>query len=781
MSDAPAPEPAPGALASPLPMSWYQVTLSAIGDAVLTTDPEGRVTYMNPAAESLTGWEAGESLGRPLEDVFRIVNEQTRRPVEQPVRKVLETGLTRGLAARTTLIARDGTERPIDDSATPIRDEAGNVLGIALVFHDISERRRAERLAQDARDYAESIVGTVREPLLILDSDLRVKSASRSFYQAFAVTPEVTEGRLVYELGNGQWDIPCLRRLLEEVLPQGNSFRDFEVDHVFESIGRRRMVLNGRKVWTPENHSELILLAIEDITQRWRVGVEFGAIRERYRVIVEGATSYAIFTFDMRGLVTTWNRGAETMLGYSEDEMLGQDFRVIFTPEDIAAGLADVEMWSAEHEGRALDECWHVRKGGERFWANGLVMPLKDDADQTRGFLKVIRDMTPEKRLEESLRERTAALERADANKNRFLAMLAHELRNPLAAIRNAVAVAARSHAAEDLDWGMDVIGREVRNFGHLIDDLLDVGRITEGKIQLRREIIDATRIVHDSVEAAKPLLEERGHEFRLLFTSTDLQLDADPIRLEQILVNLLTNAAKYTPSGGRIELVAGVEGEDVVFRVRDNGVGISPELLPQMFELFSQGDRSLDRSEGGLGIGLTLAQSLAEMHGGTITALSEGPGSGSEFVVRLPAVRDKAPALPSPGDGPANEVARSGRVLVIDDHVPTAQGMARLLKLAGHDVRVAHNGFDALGEARKQRPEVIILDIGLPGMDGYELAAQLRREECGKDAVLIAVSGYGDEQARSRSREAGCDHHLVKPVDTEAILSLIQQHSPAS
>ena len=296
-----------------------------------------------------------------------------------------------------------------------------------------------------ARDFAQSIIDTIREPLLVLDADLRVKSASRSFYQVFGVTPEETKGRLVYELGNGQWNIPRLRTLLEEILPKENSFRDFEVDHVFEGIGRRRMLLNGRKVWTPENHSELILLAIEDITERWRAGVAFGDSRERYRVIVEGATSYAIFTVDMQGIVTTWNAGAEEMLGYSEAEMVGRDFRIIFTPEDIEAGLPETEMRAAEAEGQALDERWHLKKGGELFWANGLLMPLKDDTDQTRGFLKVVRDMTEQKNLEEALRRRTADLERADVQKNQFLAMLAHELRNPLAAIRNAVTVSALS------------------------------------------------------------------------------------------------------------------------------------------------------------------------------------------------------------------------------------------------------------------------------------------------------------------------------------------------
>jgi PAS domain S-box-containing protein len=626
-----------------------------------------------------------------------------------------------------------------------------------------------------ARDFAQSIIDTIRELLLVLDADLRVKSASRSFYQAFGVTPEETEGRLVYELGNGQWNIPRLRTLLEEILPKENSFRDFEVNHAFEGIGPRRMLVNARKVWTPANRSELILLAIEDITERWRAGVAFGDSRERYRVIVEEATSYAIFTIDMQGVVTTWNAGAEKILGFSEAEMVGRDFRILFTPEDLAVGLSDTEMRAAEAEGQALDERWHFRKGGELFWANGLLMPLKDDTGQTRGFLKVVRDMTEQKNLEEALRRRTADLERADVQKNQFLAMLAHELRNPLGAIRNAVTVSGLSGGVEHLEWSREVITRQVRNFAHLIDDLLDVSRITEGKIQLRKELIDATPIVHNAMEAVRQLIEQRKHELLLSFTSTDLRLEADPVRLEQILVNLLTNAAKYTPPGGRIQLIVGVEGEEVLFRVRDNGVGIVPELLPQMFELFAQGNRSLARSEGGLGIGLTLVKSLTELHGGTISAKSDGPDKGSEFLVRLPAAPGTAPVPPDSMTGTPSAAARHSRVLVVDDNVDTAEGMARLLTLSGHVVRVAHNGPDAVAAAREHRPEVVLLDIGLPGMDGYDVAARLRREEC-KDAVIIAVSGYGEEQARHRSKESGIDHHMAKPVNIKALFSLMKR-----
>ncbi len=643
----------------------------------------------------------------------------------------------------------------------------------------IDTNSRQPQEAKDSLEFAESIIDTVREPLLILDHQLRVRYANRSFYQTFAVTREDTESRLIYDLGNGQWNIPRLKTLLEEILPKDHAFRDLEVDHVFERIGRRRMLLNARKIRQEGNHSELILLAIEDITTLWQAEVELKDSRERYRLIVESATSYAIFTTDMQGRVTTWNPGSILIFGYAEAEILGQDIRVIFTPEDREAGVADVEMRTAEADGRALDERWHLRKNGERFWANGLVMPLKDDADRTRGFLKILRDMSEQQQLENSLRQRSADLEQADANKNEFLAMLAHELRNPLAAIRNAVIVASRSDAKEDIAWCHEVINRQVLNFGLIIDDLLDVARITQGKIQLRRELLDAARIIHQAVETVRPLVSEKKHELILSFTSSGLRLNADPTRIEQILVNILSNAAKYTPPGGRIQITAGAEDGNVLIRVRDNGIGVAPETLPRLFELFAQADRSLARSEGGLGIGLTVAKTLTELHGGTISATSDGPGTGCEFIVRFPAETASASEAVGP-QGPAIKARGRFQVLVVNDNLDTARGMARILTLSGHTVRIATSGSDAIEASRSDCPEVVLLDIGLPGMDGYEVAIKLRQEIC-PDAQIIAVSGYGDEDTRRRTKEAGFHHHLVKPVDFDALVTLLGQPRTAT
>jgi signal transduction histidine kinase len=373
-------------------------------------------------------------------------------------------------------------------------------------------------------------------------------------------------------------------------------------------------------------------------------------------------------------------------------------------------------------------------------------------------------------------RERQAeALRQNDRRKDEFLAMLAHELRNPLAAVNNAVTILKMSPDEENRAWASDIVERQVKQLRHLIDDLLDVSRITSGKIRLRTELLDAAPILDQAIESARPLIDQRGHTLSVAIERGRLPILADATRVEQIVVNLLTNAAKYTESGGRIWLDAAPEGGQVVIRVRDNGTGIPPERLPEMFTLFTQGDRSLARSEGGLGIGLTIVRRLAEMHGGSVEARSEGPDRGSEFIVRLPLAPRAIEPGTDPRPGPTDDGTPS-RILVVEDNEDTALGLARLLELLGNEVRTAHDGRSALAAARSLRPHFVLLDIGLPGMDGYEVASALRREEGLEDVVIIAVSGYGQEEDRRRALAAGFDHHLVKPVALDSLAPLIHR-----
>jgi signal transduction histidine kinase/BarA-like signal transduction histidine kinase len=364
------------------------------------------------------------------------------------------------------------------------------------------------------------------------------------------------------------------------------------------------------------------------------------------------------------------------------------------------------------------------------------------------------------------------SLKEANRRKDEFLAMLAHELRNPLAAISNAVQIIRRSESREHREWSQDVIEVQVKNLTRMIDDLMDVSRIAEGKVQLHKQSLNLVPIINSAVEAARPLIEERKHRLVFNLGAGPLQVLGDATRLEQVIVNLLNNAAKYTDSGGRITLDARAEGRQVVLKVADTGLGMTPELLARAFDLFAQEDRTIARSEGGLGIGLTLVRSLVEMHGGTVTAASEGLGKGSCFTVRLPLAKETITES-TRREKPAADSAKSHRVLVVDDNMDAASGTARLLRLLGMDVRIAHDGPSAIAEARNHRPDFILLDIALPGMDGYHVARTLR-DEGFADTVIIAVSGYGEHIARTRDSEF--DHRLVKPVDFNTIVALISQ-----
>jgi signal transduction histidine kinase/CheY-like chemotaxis protein len=363
------------------------------------------------------------------------------------------------------------------------------------------------------------------------------------------------------------------------------------------------------------------------------------------------------------------------------------------------------------------------------------------------------------------------ALQAADRRKDEFLAMLAHELRNPLAAIQNAMYLIRRRGADETaVPRASEVVERQVRHLARLVDDLLDVSRITHGKIELRKQVVELATVIMEAIEASRPFIESHEHELSVALSPEPVWLEADPTRLEQVLTNLLNNAAKFTAVRGQIGLTAEREGNEVLLRVRDTGIGIPPELLPRVFDLFTQADHSLDRPQGGLGIGLTLVRRLVEMHGGSVRAESAGLGQGSQFVVRLPALPQAHPAESRQVPGTDNLPHPPQRVLVVEDNMDMAETLAELLDLWGYEVRVVYNGRAAMEEASRYQPQVVLLDIGLPGVNGYEVARWLREQAPLKEALLVAVTGYGQEEDRRQAEAAGFDHYLTKPVDPSAL-----------
>lgn len=504
-----------------------------------------------------------------------------------------------------------------------------------------------------------------------------------------------------------------------------------------------------------------------DLTERRRAEEELRISEERVRLLVDSVRDYAIFMLDPEGIVQSWNAGAQAIKGYEPSEIIGRHFRSFYTPEDQAAGKPERELAEARAHGRIEDEGWRVRKDGTLFWANVVLTAVLGPDGGLRGFAKVTRDMSERRRLEE--------LERSSRRMNEFLAMLAHELRNPLAPIRNAVTIMQlETLSSPVLRNCRDVIDRQLTHVTRLVDDLLDVGRLTTGKIKLRKELVRMGDIVARSVEVARPIVTARRHVLSVEQPPDPVYVQGDATRLSQVLQNLLVNAAKYTPEGGRIQLRVAAADSFVYLVVSDNGRGLSPEHLQTIFQLFVQADTGTSvGSESGLGIGLTLARSLAEMHGGSIEATSPGLGQGSTFTVRLPMAAHGG----ATEDKETHEDSSGGlRVLVVDDNRDSADSATDVLRLLGNQVECAYDGESGVSVARRLKPHIILLDLAMPGMDGFEARRRLRDAEGGTSPFLVAMTGFGNEEDKRRTRAAGFDAHLTKPVELDALVALLNE-----
>ena len=494
-------------------------------------------------------------------------------------------------------------------------------------------------------------------------------------------------------------------------------------------------------------------------------------IGERYRLLFEGSLD-AIFSFGPDWQFTAANPAALRLTGRTIEELKTTGFLDLFAIDltepvgntFLAPVGRDCFTIHATLTNATGDRC-HLFVTGSPTIAEGEVV----------GVSCIAHDVTARIQLETQLREQAAALSAMHRRKDEFLAMLSHELRSPLSAIANATQLLGLQQESENKiqQQARGIIQRQMSQLQHLVDDLLEVSRITTGRVQLRLEPIAVDGIIKRAVETVQAFLEHRRHELTISLWPEPIRLHADGARLEQVIVNLLTNAAKYTDEGGQIWLTVELEQDKCIIRVRDNGVGITPELLPCIFDLFTQADRSLDRSQGGLGIGLALVQRLTELHGGKVEA-SSVPGHGSEFVVRLPVLSTEMHEPPSIVAGPGELNTRSLRILVVDDNVDTAEVIAILLKASGHDVRTAFDGPTGLEAAIDYRPQLILLDIGLPGLNGYEVAKRIRQDPLLRNTILVASTGYGQDADRQNSVQAGFNHHLVKPAGFEKLQEIL-------
>lgn len=532
-----------------------------------------------------------------------------------------------------------------------------------------------------------------------------------------------------------------------------------------------------------------VAILFTDVSERERAQAQLArqiAATENLKRLYEGVlntTPDLAYLFDLNHCFIYANQALLTMWGRSWDDAINKTCLELGY-EPWHAAMHDREIDQVVATGRSIrGEVPFTGTHGRRIY-DYVFTPVFAADGEVVAVAGTTRDVTDRKLTEETLRSNEEELGRqaeelraADRRKDEFLAMLAHELRNPLAPIKNGLEILRRAGdpAARDT---RDMIARQVDHLTRLVDDLLDVSRITRGKVELRPAEVDLNAVLARAAEGVRPLADARRHRLTVTPAPRPVWVTADLTRLVQVVGNLLTNAAKYSDPGGRIDLTLAEEGEEAVIRVTDAGTGIPADVLPRVFDLFAQADRTLDRSEGGLGIGLTLVKGLVELHGGTVKAASDGPGRGSEFTVRLPVVRRAAEPKPPAARVPSSRAAAK-RVLVVDDNADAADSLAALLQLLGHRVRVAHSGAEALQTVGSFHPDVGVLDIGLPGMTGYELAGRLRADLAGDPLTLIALTGYGQAEDRVRARDAGFDHHLTKPADPAALCALIAADRP--
>ena len=618
-------------------------TLASIGDGVIRTDSEGRIRYMNPVAEDLTGWTSDDAAGQLLSDVFQIVSEASREPIPNPATQALRHGQIVGLSGDAILIPKLGNEIPIENQASPIQDIASKVFGCVLVFRDISERQRGQAALRE----------TVR----------------------------------------------------------------------------------------------------------------------RYRAIGE-SIDYGIWICDQWGRNTHVSESFSKLVGMTQKECSGYGWTTAMHPDEIEQTVAAwnecvraASRWGQEHRFLGTDGRYH------HVLSRGV--PVRNDASVVTSWVGVFLDISRLKQVESELRDN-------DRRKDEFLAILAHELRNPLAPIMNSLRIMGMpSVSSHEQQNAREMMERQVHHLVRLVDDLLDVSRVMRGKIELHRERMELADVVSRAVETADPLIRANHHRLEIRFPSEAISIDADPVRMSQALGNLLTNSAKYTSPDGLIELVARKENDHAVLTVKDNGIGIASEMLPRIFDLFVQADHSPTKSQGGLGVGLTLVKSLIEMHGGRVEARSGGLGKGSEFLIYLPLAMEAESTQVGENPLPVLEKPISSplRLLVVDDNKDAATSLGVLLRLMGHEVNVSHSGPEGLELAKSSHPHLVLMDLGMPNMDGYEVARKLRGSPGTESVVIVALTGWGQAEDRRRTAEAGFDHHLMKPLDPNALESILADY----
>ncbi|MEZ0228801.1 MAG: PAS domain S-box protein [Planctomycetota bacterium] len=772
--------------------------------AIFRLDPEGHVVTWNLGAERIKGYQVDEIVGKHFSIFYPDDALKAGKPQEE-LRHAIAEGRVVDEGWR---VRKDGSQFYAHVVITALRDRSGKLRGFAKVTRDVSEsealRRQTERASvfadQEKLALLDTVLNQSPQGIIVCDRAGKFVIQNRAAEKIWGGSASVENlaGWSLYRAFHpdgspyqpGDWSLArCLERR-EVVPPEEHHIQRFDGTEGY-ILGSCASVLGLDGTLLGAAFSFVDITATKKIEkERAELLVREQAARARAELlqgrleVTLKSIGDAVIATDAQGDVTFLNPVAERLTGWTTDGARGRPLEEVFRIiNEYTRKPVDNPVQKVVTEGRTVGLANHTilisRTGVEASIADSAA-PIRDQEGSLIGVVLVFRDVTEERKAERAIQESQEELKEADRRKDEFLAMLAHELRNPLAPISTAAhLLRARAGDRAELQRPVEVLTRQIQHMTRLVDDLLEVSRITRGKIRLEMRPVDAATAVKRAVEVSRPLIDAKKHELSLSFPREPAWINADLTRLAQVLGNLLNNAAKYTPERGQISLTVERTDHRVVFRVRDTGIGIDKDKIPGLFRLFAQGDTSLDRSQGGLGIGLTLARGLVELHGGTLEAVSAGPGTGSEFLVGLPALAERPTSSDQADTVASLPKLEARRILVVDDNRDAAETLEDLLTDSGHHVQVVFDGFAALEAARTFQPEIVLLDIGLPKMDGFEVARELRREH-GAKLVLVALTGYGQEADRRRAREAGFDQLVVKPFDLNVITDILtRRHGP--
>ncbi|MDQ3205273.1 MAG: PAS domain-containing protein [Pseudomonadota bacterium] len=659
-------------------------------------------------------------------------------------------------------------ERHVDFVYQSLRDADRLVTGIVVVGNDVTDRQKAEVQLRESEQFNRSLMDGTADCVKVLDLEGRLLHMNAPGLCAMEIDDF---GPLCGQEWEDLWPTDSRGDIERSVTRAvGGEVSSFEAYCPTAKGTPKWWEVTVSPVRDADGGHVVRLLSVSrDITKRRQVEQALNESEERLRAAT-AAVSDLIWTNNADGLMEGEQRGWGDFTGQSREEYEGYGWSNAVHPDD---ARPTVEAWAqavAERRTFVFEHRVRRRDGQWRFCSVRAV-PLLNADSAIREWVGVHADITERKRDEEKLRQLAAELSEANLRKDAFLATLAHELRNPLAPIRTGLQLmklAGGQEAAQERARAM--VERQVTQMVRLVDDLMDVSRISLGTLELRKERVPLATVLNSAVETSLPLIEQMGQQLTVTLPGQPLVVDADLTRLAQVFLNLLNNAAKYGDRDGHIHLGVERQGDDAVVTVRDSGIGIAADQMPRIFEMFTQLDESLEKSQGGLGIGLSLVKRLVEMHGGRVEAKSEGPGKGSEFVVRLP-VATAATTPQESGDEAEQASGTPQRVLVVDDNRDGADSLAEMLRINGNDTRTAYDGQEGVDVAEAFRPDVVLLDIGLPKLNGYEACRRIREQSWGKGVVLIAVTGWGQDEDRRRSHDAGFDLHLVKPVDPQLLM----------